>query len=101
MVKLHKSWTSPDPPYLAGLPIQSAEKPQERASSILVTLTSRSGSDFERSNISLKISRMVLIRTLMTLTTAFEGTKEKFCGFRQTVLTSVVEIATNTNFIIS
>ena len=56
-------------------------------SPILVTLTSRSDSGFERSNINLKkISQMALMSTLMVLTTAFERTKQKFYGLRQTIL---------------
>ena len=37
-----------------------------------------------RGSASKKINRIALIWTLMVLTTAFERTKEKFCGFRQT-----------------
>ena len=56
-------------------------------SPILVALTSGSDSNFERSNqASKKINGMALIRTLTVSTTAFERTKEKFYGFRQTVL---------------
>ena len=52
-------------------------------SAILVTLTSRSDSNFERSNISLKkINQMVLSRALTVSTTPF---KEKIYCFRQTV----------------
>ena len=62
-------------------------KPWEKVSPILVTLTSRSDSDFERSNFSLKkINLMALIRTLTISTTTFERMKEKFDGFRETVL---------------
>ena len=47
---------------------------------------SRSDSNFERSNISLKENkRDGLILTLMVSTTAFERPKEKFHGFQQTV----------------
>ena len=54
---------------------------------VLVMLTSRSDSSFERSNISLKGNKgLALIRTLTVSTTAFERTKEKFYGFRQTEL---------------
>ena len=57
-------------------------------SPILVTAyTSRSDSDFERSNVSLKkINLMALIRTLTISTTTFERMKEKLYGFRQTAL---------------
>ena len=56
-------------------------------SPILVTFRSRSDSNFERSNISpKKINGMALIRTLTVWTTAFEKTKEKFYGFRQTAI---------------
>ena len=59
-------------------------KPWEKASLILVTLTSRSDSNFERSTLaSKKINRMALIQTLTVSTTAFDRTKEKFYGFRQ------------------
>ena len=39
----------------------------------------------DRTSTSKKINRMTLIRTLMVSTAAFERTKEKFYGFRQTV----------------
>ena len=65
----------------------SLRKTVRKVSPILVTLTSRSDSNFERSNISLKkLNRMALIRTLTVSTTAFEITKGKFDGFRQTDL---------------
>ena len=58
-----------------------------KASPILVTLTSRSDSDIESSNVSLKENEpMALIQTLTVSTTTFEGMKEEFYGFRQTVL---------------
>ena len=54
---------------------------------IPVTLTSRSDSDFERSNVSLKENNpMALIRTLKISTTTFERMKGKLYGFRQTAL---------------
>ena len=40
----------------------------------------------DRTSASKKLNRMVLIRTLTVSTTAFEITKEKFDGFRQTDL---------------
>ena len=40
----------------------------------------------DRTKASKKINGMALIRTPTVLTTAFERTKEKFYGFRQTVL---------------
>ena len=53
---------------------------------ILVTLTSRSDSDFERSNTSFKENKPDGVDLNSNgLTTAFERTKEKFYGFRQTV----------------
>ena len=53
-------------------------------SPILVTLMSRSDSDFERSNVSLKkLNLMAFIRTLTISTTTFERTKEKLYGFQQ------------------
>ena len=61
---------------------------------ILVTFTSRSNSNFEQSNISLKEnkqdgvdynSKMELITTLTVSTIAFGRMKEEFDGFRQTV----------------
>ena len=51
---------------------------------ILVTLTSRSDSDFERSNVSLKECMMTLIRTLTISIATFQRMNEKFYGFRQT-----------------
>ena len=60
-------------------------KPWGKVLPILITLTSRSDSNFERSNISLKETKPDgVIRTLTVSTTAFEITKEKFDGFRQT-----------------
>ena len=54
---------------------------------ILVTLTSRSDSNFECSNINLVENKPDGIDlTLTTLTTTFERTKEKLDGFRQTFL---------------
>ena len=38
----------------------------------------------DRASTSKQIKRMALIRTLTVSTTAFERTKEKFVGFRQT-----------------
>ena len=65
----------------------SLQKTVGKVSLILVTLTSCSDSNFKRSNISLKETKpVVLVRTLMVSTTAFEITKEKFDGFRQTDL---------------
>ena len=40
----------------------------------------------DRASASKKLNRMALIGTLMVSTTAFEITKEKFDGFRQTDL---------------
>ena len=55
-------------------------------SPILVTLTSPSNSDFERSNISFKENKPDGVDlSSNSLTTAFESTKEKFYGFWQTV----------------
>ena len=54
-------------------------------SPILVTLTSRSGSDFEGSIISFKENKPDGVNPNSNgLTTAFERTKEKFYGFQQT-----------------
>ena len=39
----------------------------------------------DRTSASKKINEMALIRTLTVSTTAFDRTREKFCGFRQTV----------------
>ena len=39
----------------------------------------------DRTSASKNINEMALIRTLTVSTTAFERTKEKFCGFRQNV----------------
>ena len=39
----------------------------------------------DRTSSSKKINGMALIRTLTVSTTALERTKERFCGFRQTV----------------
>ena len=51
--------------------------------------TSRSDSNFERSNISLKENKRDGVdSTSNGSTTAFERMKEKFYGFRQTVLLS-------------
>ena len=55
-----------------------------KVSPILVTLTSRSDSDFELSNVSLKECMMALIRPLTISTATFERMNEKFYGFRQT-----------------
>ena len=59
-----------------------------KVSPTLVTLTSSSDSDFERSNVrtsaSKKINLMALIRTLTILTATLERMKEKFPWFRQT-----------------
>ena len=41
-----------------------------------------------RTSASKKINQMTLISALTVLTAAFERTKEKFCGFRQTDLLS-------------
>ena len=38
----------------------------------------------DRTSVSKKISGMALIKTLTVSTSAFERTKEKICGFRQT-----------------
>ena len=58
-----------------------------KVSPILVTLTSRSDSDFKRSNISFNENKLDDIDLSSdSLTTAFERTKEKFYGFRQTEL---------------
>ena len=62
-------------------------KPLERVSPVLVRLTSRSDSDFERSNISLKRNKPNGVDLNSTvLIAAFERTKENFYGFRQTVV---------------
>ena len=51
-------------------------------SPILVPLTSRSDSDFDRSNISFKENKPDGVDLNCNgLTTAFERTKENFCGF--------------------
>ena len=58
----------------------------------LVTLTSRSDSDFERSNVSLKENKPDGVPgdgvnpNSVISTTTFERMKEKLDGFRQTVL---------------
>ena len=66
----------------------------EKVSLILVTLTSRSDSDF----VSLKkINLMALIRTLMISTTMFERMKEKFYGFWQTEQFSSHSITSRTD----
>ena len=57
----------------------------------LVTLTSRSDSDFERSNISFEENKLDGIDLSSNgLTTALERTKEKFHGFRQILLMSTL-----------
>ena len=49
-------------------------------------LTSCSGSDFKRSNISFKENKPDSVDlNSNNLTTALERTKDKFCGFRPTV----------------
>ena len=63
----------------------SLRKTAGKVSPILVTLTSRSDSDFERSNVSLKENKPDgVIRTLTISNTTFEIMEEKFYGFRQT-----------------
>ena len=63
----------------------SLRKTVGKVSPILVTLTSRSDSDFESSNLSLKENKPDgVIRTLTISTITFERTKAKFYGFRQT-----------------
>ena len=47
----------------------------------------------DRTSASKKINGMTFIRTLTVSTTAFERTKEKFYGFRQTVLIKQTEIS--------
>ena len=60
----------------------SLRKTAGKVSPTLVTLTSRSDSDFERSKDSLKkINLMALIRTLTISTTTFERMKKKFYVF--------------------
>ena len=60
----------------------SLRKTVRKVSTILVTLTSRNDSNFERSHISSKkVNGMALIRTLMVSTTAFERTKENSMVF--------------------
>ena len=55
--------------------------PLERVSLILVTLMTRSDSNFKHSNISpKKINGMALVQSLTASTTAFERMKEKFPG---------------------
>ena len=67
------------------------QKTIERVSPILVTLTSRSDSDFElRTSASKKIDQIVLIWTLLVLTIAFERAKKKQYGFQQTGLIELV-----------
>ena len=65
--------------------IQSAEN-RRKVSPILVTLTSRSDSDFERSNVSLKENKPDGVNPNCNdkSTNTFERMKEKFYGFRQT-----------------
>ena len=60
---------------------------------ILVTLTPRSDSDFERSHISVKENKLdgVDLNT-NCLTVAFDRTKEKLYGFRQTVLVEFFKV---------
>ena len=73
-------------------PFQSAEN-RRKVSPILATLTSRSDSDFDRSNAaSKKINLMALIRTVMISTTRFERMKEKFNDFRQTALLRILRL---------
>ena len=60
-------------------------------SPILVMLTSRSDSDFERLNISFKENKPDGVDlNSSSLTSAFEKAKEKFYGFRQTTLAGVI-----------
>ena len=54
-------------------------------SPILVTLTSRCDSHFERSSASKKINRIALIQTRTVSIIGFERKREEFYGFRQTV----------------
>ena len=66
--------------------LNSNNNKQERVSPIVLTLTSRSDSNFERSNICLKENkRDGLDQNFNGLATAFEG---KFYGFRQTEVAS-------------
>ena len=51
----------------------------------------------DRTSASKKINGMALIRTLTVSTTAFERTKEKFDGFRKTVLRSTIKRASFTH----
>ena len=70
---------------ISGILHYSLWKTVGKVSPILVTLTSRSDSDFEvRTSASKKINLMALIRTLTISTTTFEKMKEKFCEIRQT-----------------
>ena len=63
----------------------SLRKTVGKVSPILVTLTSRSDSDFESSNVSLKENKPDGVNPTLTIsTTTFERTKEKFDSFRQT-----------------
>ena len=63
----------------------SLSKTVGKVSPILVKLTSRSDSDFESSNVSLKENKPDGVnRTLTISTTTFEIMEEKFSGFRQT-----------------
>ena len=68
----------------------SLRKTVEKASPILVTLTSSSDSDVESSNVSLKENKPDGVNPnsndtlLRSNSTTFERMKEKFYGFRQT-----------------
>ena len=69
-----------------GLPI-SLRKTVGKVSPILVTLTSRSDSDFESSSVSLKENKPDGVNPNSNdITTTFERMKEKFYGFQQTAL---------------
>ena len=66
-------------------------------SPILVTLTSRSDSNFERLNINLKENKRDGVHPNPTVSnTGFERTKEKFDGFRQTVNSDRLETGQGT-----
>ena len=71
------------------LSLNSLRKTVGKVSPILVTVTSHSDSNFERSNISLKENKRDGVdqnhNGLIHATAAFERKKKKFYGFQQTV----------------
>ena len=72
-------------------PPRSLRKAIGKVSPILVTLTSHSDYDFERSNISFKENKPDGVDlNSNVVTTAFERTKEKFYDFRQTAMATHV-----------